>query len=254
NHISNLGTALAKEIAGLAGKDVPAFITDPTCVDEFEDVARLTGLPEIPRKSLIHALNQKAVARRYARENGKNYEEVNVIVPHMGSGITIGAHKKGRIIDNTNGLSEGPLTPERAGALPAVELVDLCFSGEHTKAEIMKKLYGKGGMMAYLGTNDVLEVQKRAKSGDEKAALVLDAMIYQTAKYIGAMGTVLKGEVDAIIITGSIAYNEEITNAVIERVKHIAPVVIYPGEDEMETLAMNGLMVLNGEIEETVYE
>jgi len=253
-HISNLGAKLAKEIASDAGKNTAAFTTDPECVDEFDEVARISGVPELPRMSLVHALNQKAVARRFAHEHGTAYEEVNIIVAHMGRGITVGAHRKGRIVDTNNGLNgDGPITPVRSGAVPGGQLVELCFSGEFTKEEVLKKLNGNGGLMAYLGTADVSEVVSKSKNGDEKARLMLEAMVYQIAKEIGAMGTVLKGEVDGILLTGGIAYNQEVNNMIIERVQHIAPVFIFAGEDEMHTLAMNGLMVLEGEMEEKVY-
>jgi len=212
-------------------------------------------LPELPRRSFLHTLNQKAVARRYATEFNKEYEELNLIVTHMGNGITVGAHCMGKIIDTNNGLNgDGPFSPERAGTLPAGQLVDLCFSGKYTQAEISKMLTGNGGLFAYLGTSNAIEVEKMIQNGDKNAELVYAAMAYQVAQSIGAMATVLKGEVDAILLTGGLAYSKIFTDMIIERVSFINQVFIYPGEDEMHALAMNGLMLLKGEIEAKEYE
>jgi len=253
-HASNLGGYIAREIADLIGNGVEAYIADPTCVDELEDVARISGLPQIPRKSMLHALNQKAVARRFASETGSKYEELNFIVAHLGGGITVGAHQKGKIIDTNNGLDgDGPFSPERAGGLPAGQLVEMCFSGKYTKAEIKKLLTGHGGVMAYLGTSSAIEVEHRIENGDEQAKLIYSAMAYQVAKEIGAMSTVLKGEVDVIILTGGVAYDKNFVDMIIERVKHLGIVRVYPGEDEMRALAMNGLLVLKGEIQAKEY-
>lgn len=253
-HVSNLGGIIAKEIAGMAGKDVPAYIADPTCVDEMDEIARISGIPEISRLSFLHALNQKAVARRYAREKGEIYEKMNIIVAHMGGGISVGAHKNGRIIDTNNGLNgDGPFSPERAGGLPSGQLVDLCFSGEYTKFEIMHLIKGGGGIAAYLSTNNMIEVEDRIAAGDQKADLIFRAMAYQTAKLIGEMSTVLFGKVDGIILTGGIAYSEKFVNLINERISHLGPVIIYPGEDEMLALAMNCYMVLNGEVKAKEY-
>jgi len=249
-HESNLGGLISYEIAKEIGNNVNAVIVDPTCVDELEDIARISGMPELPRKSILHTLNQRAIARHFANEIGKSYNEISVIVAHMGGGISVGAHKNGRIIDVNNGLNgEGPMSPERSGGVPAGQLVELCFSGKYTQKEILKKLKGKGGLIAYLGTNDAIEVEKRIENGDKYAELIYFAISYQVAKEIGALSTVLKGNVDGILITGGLAYSNILVNDIAERVKHIAQVKFYPGENEMETLAMNGFMALNGEIE-----
>jgi butyrate kinase len=253
-HESNLGGLIAYELAREIGHDVEAIIVDPTCIDEMEDIARISGMPELPRKSFLHALNQRAAGRNFAKEIGKKYEDINVIVVHMGGGISVGAHRKGRIIDVNNGLNgDGPMSPERSGGLPVGQLVDLCFSGKFTKAEICKKIKGKGGLTAYLGTCDAIEIEKRINNGDEFARLVYSALPYQVAKEIGALSTVLKGEVDAIILTGGLAYSTVIVDAITERVAHLAPVKVYPGENEMEAMAMNGYMALNHEIEVKEY-
>jgi butyrate kinase len=254
-HESNLGGYIAYEIAKEIGKGVGAYIVDPTCVDEMEEIARISGLPELPRRSFLHALNQKAVARRYARENGKKYEEMNLIVAHMGGGTSVGAHCKGRIIDTNNGLNgDGPFSPERTGSLPMGQFAELCFSGKFTHDDIKKKIKGKGGLIAYLGTNNAVDIEERIEKGDTHAELVYRAMAYQVAKEIGAMATVLKGEVDAILLTGGIAFGKMIIDEISERVQHIAPVATFPGEDEMEALAFNGYLVLTGEIEPKDYE
>jgi butyrate kinase len=248
-HESNLGGIIAYELAKAIGPDINAYIVDPTCVDELDDIARLSGLPQLPRKSFLHTLNQKAVARRYAKEEGKHYEELSLIVTHMGGGITVGAHKNGRIIDVNNGLNgDGPYSPERAGGLPVGQLVDLCFSGTLTKTEIHKLLKGKGGLVAYLGTNNAVEVEERVLAGDQKAKLVYDGMAYQVAKEIGSMAAVLSGKVDVILLTGGVAYSDYLTNMIRERVSFIAPVLVYPGEDEMMALAFNGHLILTGEL------
>ena len=245
-HASNLGGIIANEIA--KGLNIPSYIVDPVVVDEMDEVARVSGMPEIERMSIFHALNQKAVAKRYAKENDKKYSDVNVIVAHLGGGISVGAHKDGRVIDVNNALDgEGPFSPERSGGVPIGALVKMCYSGKYTIQEIKKKINGKGGIVAYLGSNDTREVGKMAEAGDEKAKLILDAMAYQVAKEIGQCAAVLSGKVDAIILTGGIAYSKYITEYISERVEFIAPVVIYPGEDEMLALAQGALCVLNGE-------
>ncbi|HSV88681.1 MAG TPA: butyrate kinase [Bacteroidales bacterium] len=253
-HASNLGGLIAHDIA----QSLPlarAFISDPVVVDELQPLARVSGHPLFERTSIFHALNQKAIARQYAKSISKQYSELNLIIAHLGGGISIGAHCKGRVIDVNQALNgEGPFSPERSGTLPAGALVRLCFSGEYTEDQIKKMITGKGGYVAYLGTNDAYEVEKRASSGDEKAAFIQEAMAYQVSKEIGALSTVLKGEVDAILLTGGIAYGKPFVEAVSERARHIAPIFVYPGEDEMRALAMNGLMVLKGEIEPKVYE
>jgi butyrate kinase len=245
-HASNLGGILANEIA--KSLNIPSFIVDPVVVDEMEAVARISGIPEIARISIFHALNQKAVAKRYAKEHGKKYEELNIIVAHMGGGISVGAHKNGRVIDVNNALDgEGPFSPERSGGLPVGELVKLCFSGKYSYEEVKKMITGKGGYVAHLNTNDVREVLAAAKAGDKKALLLFEAMAYQVAKEIGKCAAVLSGKVDAILLTGGIAYGKEITEYIKERVEFIAPVVVYPGEDELLALAQGGIRVLNGE-------
>lgn len=253
-HASNLGGLIANDIAKSLS-DAKAYITDPVVVDELQDVARIAGHPEFKRVSIFHALNQKAIGRTYAKSINKKYEDINVIIAHLGGGISVGAHKKGRVIDVNNALNgEGPYSPERCGTLPAFQLAQLCFSGKYTLAEIQKLITGKGGLVALVGTNDAQTVEHRAKDGDAEAKLVQDAMSYQVAKEIGACATVLKGEVDAIILTGGIAHNPYLVNYVKEMVSFIAQVVVYPGEDEMKALAMNGYMVLKGEIEAKEYK
>ncbi|SHH49179.1 butyrate kinase [Caloranaerobacter azorensis DSM 13643] len=251
-HASNLGGILAHEIASQL--NIPAFIVDPVVVDEMEEVARISGMPELERKSIFHALNQKAVARRAAKELGKAYNEVNLIVAHLGGGISVGAHKNGRVIDVNNALDgEGPFSPERTGGLPVGDLVKLCFSGKYTLADMKKKIKGNGGLVAYLGTNDAREVVKMIENGDKKAELVYKAMAYQVAKEIGSLAAVLEGKVDGIILTGGIAYDKRFTKWIIDRVSFISKVFVYPGEDEMIALAEGGLRVLRGEEEAKVY-
>ncbi|TJX65211.1 butyrate kinase [Soehngenia saccharolytica] len=245
-HASNLGALLAYEIAKSIGKK--AYIVDPVVVDELDDVARISGLNLIERRSVLHALNQKAVARRFANETHKKYEDLNLIVTHLGGGVSVGAHKKGRVVEVANALDgDGPFSPERTGALPVGDLISLCFSGKYTKEEIKKMLVGKGGLVSYLGTNDAREVVKMIQNGDKYAELVFYAMAYQISKEIGACAAVLKGDVDQIILTGGIAYNETFTTWIKEMVGFIAPITIYPGEDELKALALGGLRVLNDE-------
>lgn len=253
-HESNLGGIIAYEIAKTIGPHVDAYIVDPTCVDELEDIARISGMPELPRKSFLHTLNQKAVARRYAKELGKRYEEINLIVAHMGGGITVGAHFLGRIIDVNNGLNgDGPFSPERTGGLPVGQLVDLCFSGKYSRDEIHRIIKGKGGLLAYLGTNNGIEIEDRIQKGDIYAKLVYEAMAYQVGKEIGAIATVFNGKVDAIILTGGIAYSDYLIDKIKCSVDFIAPVQIYPGEDEMAALAFNGWLILNNELTPNEY-
>ncbi|WP_270567233.1 butyrate kinase [Clostridium beijerinckii] len=252
-HASNLGAIIANEIARSINK--PAFIVDPVVVDEMEDIARLSGVPELPRKSIFHALNQKAVAKRYAQENMKSYEDINVIVAHMGGGVSVGAHKNGRIIDVNNALDgEGAFSPERSGGIPSGDLARMCFSGKYTLEEILKKITGKGGFVAYLDTNDGRIVRQLASEGDMKAKLVYEAMGYQVAKDIGAAAAVLCGKVDAIILTGGIAYEKMMVDIIKEKVEFIAPITVYPGEDEMLALAQGALRVLNGQEEVKEYK
>ncbi len=251
-HASNLGGILAKEIGDELG--LPSFIVDPVVVDELQPVARYSGVPELPRVSIFHALNQKAVAKRYAKESGTPYEDLNLIVVHMGGGVSVGAHKNGKIIDVFNALDgDGAFSPERAGGVPVGALVKMCFSGEYTEKEVYKKLVGNGGFNAYLGTNDARTVTQRATSGDEEAKMVLDAFHYQIAKDIGSMACVLEGKVDKIILTGGIAYNKHTCETLQKMCGWIADFVIYAGEDELLALAQGALRVLNGEEKECEY-
>ena len=252
-HASNLGGILSNEIAKEIGKR--AFIVHPVVVDEMEDVARLSGVPELPRKSKFHALNQKAVAKRYAKEHNTSYEDVNLIVVHMGGGVSVGAHRKGRVIDVNNALDgDGPFSPERAGGVPSGELLEMCFSGKYSKEEVYKKLVGKGGFVAYANTNDARDLIKLSQEGDEKGSLIFNAFIYQIAKEIGSMAVVLDGEVDAIVLTGGIAYSDYVTNAINKKVKWIAPMVVYGGEDELLALAQGAIRVLDGVEEAKIYK
>ena len=252
-HASNLGGLIAWDIAQSL-PNARAFIANPVVVDELEDIARISGHPLLPRISIFHALNQKAVARQHAKSIMRKYEEMNLIVVHLGGGITVGAHRQGRVVDVNQGLDgDGPFSPERTGSLPVGALVKLCFSGQYTQKEIMKMIKGEGGLVAYLGTNRAYEVEQRVSNGDKKAELIYKAMAYQVAKEIGAMATVLYFQVDGILITGGIAYDKFFVNQIIERVHKIAPVHVYPGEDELKALAMNGLRVINQETEPKVY-
>ena len=253
-HASNLGSLIANEISQLH-PGIVALTADPVVTDELDDIARVSGHPLFKRLSIFHALNQKAVARQHASKIGKHYEELNLIVAHLGGGITIGAHHMGRVIDVNNGLDgEGPFSPERSGTLPAGALIDLCFSGKYTRDEIRTMVNGQGGLVAYLGTNDARELEIAVNHGDKKAAFYLDAMVYQVSKSIGEMATVLKGNIDGILITGGIAYDKKLMAKIRERVGFIAPVLVYPGQDELKALAMNALMVARGEIEALVYD
>jgi len=249
-HASNIGGILAREIARESGKDIPAYIVDPVVVDELDDDARYSGHPDIPRKSIFHALNQKAVSRRFARENNKKYEDLTLIVVHLGGGITVGLHKNGRVIDVNNGLDgEGPFSPERTGTLPVGDLARLCFSGKYQLHEVKKMITGKGGFVAYLGTNDAYQVEVSAlEKNDEKAKKVLFAMAYQIAKEIGALAPIVFGKIDAILITGGMAHSKPICDYLYERVNFIAPVYIYPGEDEMQALTEGVYYGVHGEI------
>jgi butyrate kinase len=252
-HASNLGGLIADEIARSL-PNAKAYIADPVVVDELDEIARVSGHPLFKRISIFHALNQKSIARQHAKSIMKRYEDMNLIVVHMGGGITTGAHCKGKVIDVNQGLDgEGPFSPERSGTLPTGDLVRFCFSGEYSEKEIIKMVVGNGGIVAHLGTNSAYEAEKRAQNGDEKAKFILEALAYQVAKSIGSMVPVLKGDVDAILLTGGVAHSKWITNLIIERVFKFAPVYIYPGEDEMRALAMNGFMVLKGEVEVKEY-
>ena len=253
-HACNLGGLIADDLA----KSIPgcrAFIADPGVVDELADVARLSGSPLMPRVAIWHALNQKAIARRFAAEQHSRYEDLTLIVCHLGGGISIAAHKHGQAIDTNNSLDgEGPFSPERAGTLPAGQLIDLCFSGTLTKEELKKRISGRAGLAAHLGTTDVAGIVQRIESGDKHAELVLNAMIYNIAKGIGAAATVLYGKVNAILLTGGIAYNDYVVSRLKERISFLAPIYVYPGEDEMEALALNALGALRGDLPVLVYE
>jgi butyrate kinase len=245
DHPSNLGALIAYEL--VQGTEVPACIVDPVSVDEFIPEARVSGLPQIERKSLSHALNQKMVARKAAKKLGKRYEELNLIVVHLGSGISVSSHLRGRMIDVNNANDMGPFSPQRVGALPVTGLAKICYSGEYPLKEMIQLLTKKGGLLAHLGTDNVEEVEKRIDEGDGKARLIYDAMVYQIAKEIGAMATTLEGKVDAIILTGGIANSKRLTDAITGKVKVIASVLVFPGEDEMEALTLGALRVMSGE-------
>ena len=252
-HASNLGGLIAEQIAQAAG--VKAYIADPVVVDELDDIARLSGIPECPRISIFHALNQKAIARRHAEKVGKRYEDLNLVVAHMGGGISVSAHCKGRVIDTNNALDgDGPFAPDRAGSIPSSELIKVCFSGQYTKEELLKFISSKGGLVAYLGTNSVIQVMERIAQGDQRAKKVLDAMCYNIVKQIGAMAAALSGSVQAIVLTGGIAYNEPVVEYIRERCSFIAPIAVYPGENELEALVTNALVVLRGVITPKVYK
>lgn len=242
DHVSNLGCLIAHELA--SGK--PAYIVDPVSVDEFDDIARVSGLEGMERKSLSHALNMKMVAKKWAKEN-KPYNEANLIIVHLGTGISISAHCNGMMIDVNNANDEGPFSPQRTGGLPVTQLAKLCFSGKYQADEIKAILTKKGGLYSYFNTDSVPEIMEMMDKGDEKAKLILHAMMYQVSKQIGAMATVLEGKVDAVIVTGGIAYNEPLTDIIKERCSFISDIVIYPGEDELYALVQGALRVIDNE-------
>lgn len=250
-HASNLGAVIA---ANLADKlNIPAFIVDPVSVDEMEPVARISGLADIERISLSHALNMKAVARKVAAAIGKKYEDVNLVVVHLGTGVSVTPHKKGKMIDVNNAKAEGPFSPDRCGGLPADQLMKLCFSGKYTYDELKEMLISKGGLYSYFGTKDAREVEAMAAGGNQQANIVLDALAYQVSKEIGAMAAVLEGVVDRIVLTGGIAYSKRIVEAITRRVKFIAAIEVVPGEEELESLAFGALRVIRGEEEAAAY-
>ena len=252
-HASNLGGLIASELALING-NCKAYISDPVVVDEFEPIARVSGHPLFERKSIFHALNQKAIARKFANDAQKKYEDLNLVIAHMGGGISVGAHKNGRVIDVNNAVDGyGPFSPERAGTIPAGALAKLCFSGKYTLDEVKKMLNGQGGLMAHLGINQAHIVQKKAEEGDNKSDLILSAMAYQVGKEIGSMCSVLEGDVDAIILTGGIANNTYVVKRIVKMVEKLAPVKVYPGEEEMRALAENALRILNNEEECKIY-
>ena len=251
-HASNLGGILAKEIGDSV--NIPSYIVDPVVVDEMMDIARYSGCKDLPRVSKFHALNQKAAAKRYAKEVGKKYEDLNLIVVHMGGGCSVGPHKNGRVIDIFNALDgDGAFSPERAGAVPPGALIKLCFSGKYSEKEIYKMLVGNGGFNSYIGTNDMRDVEKKVNEGDKYAAEIREAFILQMAKDIGSMACVLNGKVDQIIVTGGIAYDKVVVAGLKERCEWIAPFTVYPGEDELLALAQGGLRVMNKEEEAKPY-
>ena len=245
-HASNLGGILAREIGDSIG--VPSYIVDPVVVDELEPVSRYSGVEELPRTSVFHALNQKAVAKRYAKENEKKYDDLNLIVVHMGGGVSVGAHCKGKVIDVFNALDgDGAFSPERAGSVPSGALIKMCFSGKYTEKEVYSKIVGKGGLNDYLGTNDMRDVEKMIDEGNAHALEIRNAFVMQVAKDIGSMACVLNGKIDQIIVTGGIAYDQKVVSALKERAEWIAPFTVYPGEDELLALAQGALRVMNGE-------
>ena len=251
-HASNLGGILAKSIADEVG--VPSYIVDPVVTDELADVARMSGTPDIPRVSKFHALNQKAVAKRYGKESGKGYENLNLVVVHMGGGVSVGAHNHGKVVDVNNALDgDGPFSPERAGSVPAGDLIKLCFSGKYSEAEVYSKIVGKGGFVAYLNTNDVKGTIDKMEEGDKACTEVYNAFVYQIAKAVGEMSAALSGKVDQIILTGGVAYSPVLVPDLKSRIDWIAPVTVYPGEDELLALAQGAIRVLNGEEEAKVY-
>lgn len=251
-HASNLSAPIAAQIAAICG--VTAYIADPVVVDEFMELARWSGVKEIRRRSIFHALNQKATARIYAAEIGRTYEELDLVVAHLGGGISVAAHHHGRVIDCNNALDgEGPIAPERAGTIPAGDLIDLCFSGEYSQKEIRAKIVGKGGLMSLTGSNSVKDIAARAAEGDADAQLAIDLMVYTVSKSIGQMAIALKGNVDAILLTGGIAHSKAVTSAISEYCRFLAPIEVYPGENELQSLALNALRVLRGETEAKNY-
>jgi len=251
-HASNLGGLIARAIGDKISK--PAFIVDPVVVDEMDDISRISGHPALRRRSIFHALNQKATARKYCKSIGKKYDEVNLVVVHMGGGISISCHSKGRAIDSNNALDgDGPFTPERSGGLPSGDLAALCFSGKYTHADIKTMIKGKGGMVGYFNTNSIIDLEARAKTEPE-VKLAIDAMALQIAKEIACQSVAVCGKVDAIILTGGIAYSDYITSEITRRVEFIAPVKCYPGEDELAALNAGALRVLRGEEEGKIYE
>jgi butyrate kinase len=251
-HASNLGGPIAHEIARKAGCE--AYIVDPVVVDEMQPLARYTGNPALARRSIFHALNQKAVARKAAAELGKEYSGCNFIVVHLGGGISVGAHRKGQVVDVNNALDgDGPFTPERSGGLPAGDLAKLCFSGNHSPEDIRRMIKGNGGIVAYLGTNDMMQVENEVEKGNDHWLEVYRAMAYQISKEIGSMAAVLHGDVDAVVVTGGIAWDRKFVSWIGEMTSFVAPLKVYPGEMEMEALALGALRVLRKSEKPKVY-
>jgi butyrate kinase len=252
DHVTNLGALIANEIARAAG--IPAFVVDPVCVDEFEPLARISGLPEIERKSLAHVLSLKSAARRAADDLGRPYAALKLVVAHMGGGISVSAHLHGRMIDVNQALDgTGPFSPERVGGLPFGDVLRMAFSGQYTYEELFRRFTRQGGLLAHLGTNDAREVERRIAAGDPHARLIYEAMAYQIAKEIGLMSTVLKGKPDAIVLTGALAHSQMLLAWIRERVEWIAPLLVYPGADEMLAMAQGALRVLHGQEEAQEY-
>ncbi len=252
-HASNLGPILAQAIAHEI-KGAKAYIADPVVTDEMDELARVSGHPRFERRSIFHALNQKAIARLHAKSLNKPYDQLNLIVVHMGGGVSVGAHQGGRVIDVNNALDgEGPFSPERSGTLPVGQIIDACFSGNFTIDEIRQMVVGEGGMVAYLFTNNMADIVNDAEKGEKKSKFYVDAFVYQVAKAIGEMATVLKGNVHAIILTGGVAYNNSIVDMLKARTSFIAPIAVYPGEDEMGAMAMNARFILSGELKPQKY-
>jgi butyrate kinase len=265
NHACNLGCLIAHEIAATINSKLSAlnsqlsrcraFIADPGVVDELSPLARISGSPLMPRICIWHALNQRAIARRFARGIGREYEDLNLIICHLGGGISVAAHEHGRAIDANNALDgEGPFSPERAGSLPAADLIRLCYSGKYTENQLLKRIAGQAGLTAHLGTNNMREILQRIKDGDEHAQLLVDAMLYHTAKQIASESAVLCGQIDAILLTGGMAHSDYIVSELRRRIGFLAPVYVFPGEDEMEALALNALAVLQGKRQAKIYE
>lgn len=250
-HASNLGSVIAKSIGDEIG--VRSFVVDPVSVDEFEDVSRITGISDLEKASWLHALNHKAVCREVSSKLGGKYEDYNFIVAHLGSGISVVAHRKARMIDGSGGRTDGPFSPERSGGLLAYPLIELCYSGRYTREEMVNKVSNIGGMYDYLGTKDMIEIENRALGGDEKAKLILDAFVYQVAKEIAMYGASLNGEVDRIIFTGGIAYSEYVVKEVSKKIRYLGEIEVIPGEMEMEALSLGAIRVLSGEEEVKVY-
>lgn len=254
-HACDLGCLIAHDIALLVNKNhfgglptCKAYIADPGCVDEMAQEAHVSGLPELPRICIWHALNQKAICRRFASEQGKKYEEMNLIVCHLGGGISIAAHDHGRAVDANNALDgEGPFSPERTGSLPAKALVDLCFSGNYSQVQINNLIAGGGGLVAHLGTNNMQEIERRVQQGDEHAQSIVEAMLWHIAKAICSEGAVLCGQVDAILLTGGMSHSTLVVEGLKKRIAWLAPVHVYAGQQEMQALAENALAVLRGE-------
>lgn len=252
-HASNLGPILAHAIARECG-NAKAYIADPVVTDELSAIARISGHPRFERRSIFHALNQKAIARVHAAKVGQPYEKLNLIVVHMGGGVSVGVHQHGQVIDVNNALDgEGPFSPERSGTLPVGQLIEACFSGNFTKDEIRQMVVGEGGMVAYLGTNSMLDIEQHASQGEEQYKVLIEAFVYQVAKAIGEMSVVLEGQVDAILLTGGIAHSTHIVEALTRKTGFIAPVITYPGEDEMEAMALNARLMLKGELKAEKY-